>query len=65
MYYFNLALAYKFSKESLKAVSYYEKGLLLQPKNLSITLDLAKLFISMKRFSEAVETLRNAAKIDP
>ncbi|EAR82323.1 tetratricopeptide repeat protein (macronuclear) [Tetrahymena thermophila SB210] len=63
--YFNIAVSYNLSKNIEQAINYYEKGLVLQPKNSSAILQKGILQIKQKYYKEAIDTFINALKEAP
>jgi hypothetical protein len=61
----NLGLAYLAKNEPHLALTYLEKGLAIQPDNISVNQNLAKLFIRQERYAEAIDLLEQLITIRP
>ena len=60
----NLGNIYYDSQKNDKAIIYYEKSLLSDPKNTNLRCDLATCYLRIKNYAEAIKILKNNIKID-
>ncbi len=63
--YLNLAILYKNSKQTKKAIEYFEKALKLDPTLEAIYLNLGNLYLELNQFESAISVLKRGIKINP